>query len=127
MDFGSVNVNLIAPNGTCAIQNLDNRGNTFSYGSLDEFVGEELQGCLEFEASNNEIDYVIINHSGLDGWYLEFVNLHLTSGVILQCPYDDWLDNSDSGTITCGAVKEETLSRQEEWDNSGDDWESWDF
>ena len=104
MDFGTINVNIIAPNGTCSIQNLDNRGNTFAYGQRDEFVGEDLQGCLEFDAPNNQIDYVILNHSGLDGWYLEFINLFLTSGAILQCPYDDWLDNSDSGTITCGAL-----------------------
>ena len=127
LDTGSVNVNIVAPNGTCSIENLDNRGNTFAYGQLDEFVGEDLQGCLEFEAPNNQIDFVILNHSGLDGWYLEFMNLHLTSGVILQCPYDDWLDNNDSGTLTCDAVKEETPSHQEGGQNSGDDWESWDF
>ena len=63
-DFGSVNVNIIAPNGTCSIQNLDNRGNTFAYGQLDEFTGDELQGCLEFDCPNNQIDYVILNHSG---------------------------------------------------------------
>merc|ERR1712024_203318 len=49
LDFGSVNVNLIAPNGTCAIQNLDNRGNTFSYGSLDELSERSSKDAWSFK------------------------------------------------------------------------------
>ena len=124
-DLCTINVNIIAPNGTCAINNLDNAGNTFGWGDLDEFVGEELQGCLEFEAPQNIIDYVILSHSGTGGWYMEYMSLYFTSGAVLRCDYNDWLDGSDTGTITCTGLKDEPSEDVDDF--SGDDWDSWDF
>jgi hypothetical protein len=99
--LGNINLNIITPSGTCSIINLDNAGNSFGSGDLDAFTGDDLQGCLELPVPDHQVDYIIVNHSGSDGWLLDYITLRLTDGRVLQCDYYDWLDGNDNVSITC--------------------------
>jgi hypothetical protein len=87
----------------CLIDNLDNLDNNFQIGAIDDFEGQYLQGCFNFEVPNDKIITFLVTHRGIDAWLGKWFRILFGDGNFVQCDITEgyWLDNEDELRLTC--------------------------
>ena len=66
--------------------------NDFQRGALDDFEGDDLQECRDFDLPDNDLKSMTVFHSGTDGWGGDYVRLILESGKYYECRME-WMDD----------------------------------
>jgi hypothetical protein len=87
--------------GCCLITTLDNEYDNFESGVLDVFAGQYLQGCFNFEVTDDTITTLLVSHRGEDAWLGEWFRILFDDGRWVQCDIPDWLDNEDELNLMC--------------------------
>merc|ERR1711872_320497 len=78
----------------CGPVHLDNPNqDDFEQGQIDVFTGAQLGSCGNTDFKNGVFEYSL-EHTGSDGWCLDWVSLELRNGDIIGCDRDAWLDNT---------------------------------
>jgi len=86
--------------GQCCETQLDDPNkNDFQGNALDTFTNNLLSPCEGFQVSARSM--IRMRISGDDGWLGKYVKLSLEDGRTMNCPIDDWIDNSNEKTLSC--------------------------
>ena len=82
---------------SCWTNSLNNLGNNFQPNTIDKFGRLDISDCYDFEVDQLIIPKLVIHHSGLDSWFVEYVRVVMKSGQFLECTFNQSVDGS--GTL----------------------------
>lgn len=82
---------------SCWTNELNTLGNNFKPNTVDKFGRLDISDCFDFEVDQLLVPKLVIHHSGLDSWFVEYVRLVMKSGQFLECVFNKSVDGS--GTL----------------------------
>ena len=107
MTYGHIDLVICGSYDCCLIERLESSNDDFNQGAIDDFVGEDLQGCQNFGLPKNQLNTLLISHRGVDSWLGEYVFVLLDSGVFYRCDIQDWLRGDGEVRLDCVLKKKE--------------------
>eukprot|EP00091_Calanus_sinicus_P000540 TRINITY_DN10465_c0_g1_i1.p1 TRINITY_DN10465_c0_g1~~TRINITY_DN10465_c0_g1_i1.p1 ORF type:complete len:180 (-),score=43.74 TRINITY_DN10465_c0_g1_i1:128-613(-) len=107
--LGRINLKICGggPEPCCSVTNIgDFNGDGFNEGEIDNYSGNELEGCFNYALSTSDGPSdlsLTVYHEGSDGGQLDWVEVHTNSHSV-RCPLGFWLDVFTSIKVACFAV-----------------------
>ena len=98
-----IKVEICSDSGECCTTNrLGNPEQNFRFGKYDTFEGAVLGQCNDFNI--NGLSYVEVKLRGADGWYGNYLTVHLHNRIWYSCRINQWIDNSSTLRLQCSMV-----------------------
>ena len=65
----------------------------------------DLQGSTTLGQCNNfnlkGLEKVQLQLDSTDGWFGNYIKIHLDSGIVYRCPMNQWIDNYSNLDLSC--------------------------
>ena len=102
LDGNMPKVRICGENDDCCLTNdLDNLDyDDFEHGNVDSFAGSSILGsCNNFLLEG--LKSVAFTHSSNNGWYGEYLEIHLDNKMVYFCPIKQWMDYDFTWNLHC--------------------------